>query len=138
MHIFQLCENDILICKSAWIYHFLFLLFSFMNKLILFIFYDEFWLWKLTNKQSNANRFFFPFLNLEFVQSCAVVMGHRHLMNSSFQMSQTTQDHYGSHGTAEQFHFRIGIGELNYVIWLCRQVTVFLKVYTMVCYAVNI
>ncbi|KAF3433918.1 hypothetical protein FNV43_RR25021 [Rhamnella rubrinervis] len=39
---------------------------------------------------------------------CQVVMGHRHLMNSSLQMLETNQDRYGNHGTAEQSHFHMG------------------------------
>ncbi|KAH7537397.1 probable E3 ubiquitin-protein ligase ZFP1 isoform X2 [Ziziphus jujuba] len=35
-------------------------------------------------------------------------MGHRHLMNSSLQMFEMNQEHYGSHGTAEQSHIHMG------------------------------
>lgn len=37
-------------------------------------------------------------------------MGHRHLMNSSLQMFEMNQEHYGSHGTAEQSHIHMGMG----------------------------
>lgn len=72
-------------------------------------------------------------------------------MNSSLQMLETNRDRHGSHGTAEQSHFHMGIGDLNVFICQCFYILlsikcpllilltiIIVKVYDKICYTLTL